>query len=390
MIRIGFLLNYPTSYKGGINYFRNLFYAVNGHFSEEVEILLFVPSNLAQEYVDLFSPFVKIIKTKALQRKSSLWYLDKVSEKLIGANILLDQLMQKYKIDIVSHSSFVSKKVKTINWIMDFQHFHFPELYSQKEINAVNRVMQRIIEKGDAIFLSSFGALKDFESRYAKFSKKVKVLHFVCQPSKELKIVLNTEERDRLVKKYEINRPFFYLPNQFWAHKNHKLVFEAVLSLKQKGYDPLLVTSGLMSDYRSKRDHIQELINFVSKNHLNNNILFLGLIPYEDVSNLLVMSDLIINPSYFEGWSSTVEEAKTIGKHIALSNIDVHLEQKPEFGIYFNPDNVIELTDILVRVIEKKSDFQQKSLDSLRENLNLRTKEFASQYIETIKKVLNF
>ena len=38
----------------------------------------------------------------------------------------------------------------------------------------------------------------------------------------------------------------------------------------------------------------------------------------------------VINPSEFEGRSSTVEQAKSLGKQVILSNIKIHKEQKPD------------------------------------------------------------
>ena len=35
----------------------------------------------------------------------------------------------------------------------------------------------------------------------------------------------------------------------------------------------------------------------------------------------------LLNPSHFEGWSTTVEEARALGVPMLLSDLDVHLEQ---------------------------------------------------------------
>jgi glycosyltransferase involved in cell wall biosynthesis len=45
----------------------------------------------------------------------------------------------------------------------------------------------------------------------------------------------------------------------------------------------------------------------------------------------------VINPSLFEGWSTTVEEAKSMGKALILSDIPTHREQTPARGHYFAP-----------------------------------------------------
>ena len=55
----------------------------------------------------------------------------------------------------------------------------------------------------------------------------------------------------------------------------------------------------------------------------------------------------VLNPSRFEGWSSTVEEAKSIGKPVILFRIGVHIEQNPPNGRYFDPDDAEGLASIM-------------------------------------------
>ena len=118
--------------------------------------------------------------------------------------------------------------------------------------------------------------------------------------------------------------------------------------MKARGSEILLVCTGNLKDYRIRNnEYIEALTAFVANESLSNNILMLGLVPYEHVLYLMRNCVAVINPSRFEGWSSTVEEAKSIGKRIALSNIPVHREQAPPGALYFDPDDVHALSSIL-------------------------------------------
>jgi glycosyltransferase involved in cell wall biosynthesis len=57
------------------------------------------------------------------------------------------------------------------------------------------------------------------------------------------------------------------------------------------------------------------------------NFRYLGMIPIDHVYALLRSATALINPSSFEGWSTTVEEAKSFGTPMFLSDINVHHEQ---------------------------------------------------------------
>jgi glycosyltransferase involved in cell wall biosynthesis len=386
MIKVGFLLNFSLEYKGGINYLKNLFYATNKFCKDKVEIVLFVPCDISSEYIEMFSPYATIVKTKVLKRKSFPWFLSKIGSRLFDYDIITYKMLLKHNINVVSHSYFVfpSKKIKTLNWIPDFQHIHYPELWTKKQLDEITKSNEKLIEKSDAIVLSSYAAFDDFKINDFNRQEKVSVLNFVSQPNNDGQFSIKEDEIKEIKQIYNIHGEFFYMPNQFWSHKNHRVVFEAVKLLKDKGLLPLVVTSGLMSDFRNGNDHVEKLLKYTADNDLKENILFLGLIPYNHVIKLILMADCIINPSYFEGWSSSVEEAKTVGKRILLSNIPVHIQQAPKFGVYFNPDNAQELADKMEEIIQNSANFVIEDVMELKTSLDNRTKEFAYTYLEIL------
>ena len=152
----------------------------------------------------------------------------------------------------------------------------------------------------------------------------------------------------------EIHPYYFFLPNQFWKHKNHIAVFKAILINKPNDY--IIICSGETFDHRDPSgDHFNMLEDFIFSNQLSKYIKILGPIPYNDVISLMMNSVAVINPSLFEGWSSSVEEAKSIHKDIILSNIKVHLEQNPEFGHFFDPNNPKELSNQLLYVFKNRN-----------------------------------
>jgi len=385
MIKVGFLLNFPIDYKGGINYLKNLFYAVHKFQGDKIEITLFVSNDISDEYLDLFSPYATIVKTAILKRKSIPWFLSKVTGRLFDFDILTYNLLKKYQISIVSHSNFIFPfgKIKTLNWIPDFQYIHYPYFWTPVQLKSTENLHLNIVKKSDAIVLSSYAAFEDFKVNHSFFNEKVSVLNFVSQPDKEFDILLKNDEESQIREGYNIDKQFFYMPNQFWSHKNHMVVFEAVKRLKEKGLNPLVVTSGLMKDHRNGNNYVENLQQYVSDNSLKENILFLGLIPYNHVIKLILMADCVINPSFFEGWSSTVEEAKAVGKRVLLSNIPVHIEQNPQFGFYFDPNNAIELADKMEQIINDPN-IVKLEVKELRTILDNRTKDFANKYYEIL------
>jgi len=145
---------------------------------------------------------------------------------------------------------------------------------------------------------------------------------------------------------YGLPDTFFFLPNQFWAHKNHKCVIDALRLLSAKGSRVVVAASGLEVDPR-QRDHFPRLKALVHNSGLARSFLLLGLIPHDHVLALMRSCSALINPSTFEGWSTTVEEAKAMGTPMILSSLRVHKEQAGEHAVYFHKDSAHQLATIL-------------------------------------------
>ena len=118
-----------------------------------------------------------------------------------------------------------------------------------------------------------------------------------------------------------------------------------------KNINCIFIFSGELNDYRNE-NYIQKILLFIKKNKLNNKIKILGNIKYNEVISLMIWSIGVINPSLYEGWSTSVEEAKIYKKRLIISNIDVHKEQINNQTNFFDINNPKNLSD-KIRLITK-------------------------------------
>ena len=378
MIKVGFIGSVSKEWMGGLNYFKNLLFAINSIEKKELEVFVFVGKKIDIETKRMFQEYATVIEDSVFDRKSIKWFLSKIERKIFKTNILLENILKKHNIQILSHASITNlKTIKTINWIPDFQHIHLPQMFSEKEIQNRNNNFLKLIRDSDLIVLSSFDALKDMKKFVPNYEDKARVLQFVSQPNNRY-FELDEHDKSLLLQKYEIKDDFFYIPNQFWKHKNHMMIFEAISELKKDGIEINIVCTGYLGDYRNKT-YIDDAREFIKSNNLEDNIKLLGLVDYEDVFALIKFSKAVINSSLFEGWSSTVEECKSVGKNMILSDLDVHKEQYPN-AVFFNRDSIESLKEVLkCYKIENESNV---------EPLEARTKKFANIYVSVCKEVL--
>lgn len=228
---------------------------------------------------------------------------------------------------------------KLLRWIPDFQHKHYPDLFTDEELQRREFAIKEIVESGESVVLSSKTAAHDLKFFFPNSLAKVNVWRF-CS------FIDWPEWQSRIVQKYQIPDKFLYLPNQFWVHKNHLTVLKALSFLKKKGVVIPLVCTGAQSDRRNKM-HFSKILDFIEKEQLTGQVYLLGLIPRNDQIGIFRKAAAVIQPSCFEGWSTVVEDTRAIGRPIFISDIPVHQEQAPPKAIYFSPFSDNTLADLL-------------------------------------------
>ena len=383
-IRVGYILTSSSNWIGGFNYIKNLLFAIKNNSDSYLTPIVFIPTNYEEKYKTQLIDLCEVNEVTILNKNSIFWIFWKITKKITNSDFFLELYLLKYKIQIFSHSSVTNLiKSKNINWIADFQHLRLPHMFNSDEIIQRNRNIENLISFSNILLLSSKSALSDFQNFYQE-NNRVRVLQFVSQPGPFQEY---DESRLNVIKlKYNIEGDYFIVPNQLWKHKNHIVIINALNYLKQKGLNIKVVFTGLLNDYRDKTH--AEFIKNVIKNY-NVDILLLGLINYEDVISLIKGSIAVINPSLFEGWSTTVEECKSLGKNIILSNIPVHKEQAPEYAIYFNPEDYLELANIIqYHFINNKSISHLYNISEYDQKLKERTTNFYNNYLKIVKELL--
>ena len=198
--------------------------------------------------------------------------------------------------------------------------------------------------------LSSESSHRDFRIFYPGAKNQVSIVRFATQPSPAF-LTVNPAE---VVAEYQLPERYFYLPNQFYLHKNHQVVVDALDILAQRGLDAVVCASG-STENRGERVYFDEFMKQVRGRGLEKRFIHLGMIPLPHVYALLRACVGLINPSRSEGWSTTVEEAKSFGVPMILSDLAVHYEQTTSAANYFGTDDPTTLADHLARVARESA-----------------------------------
>ena len=351
LLRVGFMLNASAgSLLGATNYYHNLIKVLAR--SKRVQPVLLTAGELPSAICDGLPP-TEIVTNRYSGVSGFQNLARRAVKRIIGRDLILEQVLKQNNIDLFSHSGHLGKysRIATVPWIPDFQHFKLPEFFSKAELNQRDRYFRQIAEAGTLVIVSSQAALADFEAFMPTFAHKGRVLHFISFVTE-----LQNEELSSLgvQERYNLEQPYFFLPNHFWKHKNHRVVIEALRIARSRGRPLKVIATGHLEDRRHPA-HVDELRALVKSAGCENDFIAAGVVPYADVATLMHCAVAVLNPSLFEGWSTSVEESKALGKAVILSDIKVHREQAPRRGFYFDPNNAEMLLNHMTGLLQEFS-----------------------------------
>lgn len=390
-LRVGILIQHDSGWAGGTIYIQNLVRAIAALPIVErspIELYLITKSDIDHKAYQELEPLVtKVCKTNCLNTNflNRLWW--KVGRTIpFAKDARLVQLTQQEQLDFLypvigNGGASWGFECSWAAWIPDFQHKYLPNFFSSKEVQALDAVFQLIAQNAPVVVLSSHVAEADFKKFYPYSKAKTCVLRFCTIPEPSW----FAGDPTAIQKKYNLKDSFFLVSNQFWIHKNHRIIIEALEILKQEDIKPTVVCTGALNDRRFP-GYGDEILRLVHDSDLRDQFITLGFIPRTDQIQLMRRSLAVIQPSLFEGWSTVVEDARLLGKRLILSNLPVHFEQDPPDARFFQQDSASDLAAAIKQVLPDLTPGPNLEAEEQSKQVNqVQCKAYARQFLEIVQ-----
>ncbi len=251
-------------------------------------------------------------------------------------------------------------------------------MFSRKQLAKREAGYRLITGFSDIVMLSSQDARRDCEQFYPRSIGRTEVVPFaVAKP------LVDPLEARHVVAKHNLPSKFFYMPGQLWRHKNHLVLLRALEIAVRATPELAVVCTGSPVDTRNPQ-YPQTVVSLAQELGLAESFRYLGLVDYSDVIALMVASHALVNPSLFEGWSTTVEEAKASNKRLVLSDLRVHREQAEEWGAkYFDPHSPEDLAGVLLECWES-----QEGETGFGDRYSLERRRFGERFAEAVARAV--
>jgi glycosyltransferase involved in cell wall biosynthesis len=233
------------------------------------------------------------------------------------------------------------QKLNYITTIWDLCHRETPEFPEVRDFNTFSvREKNYKHNLGAALLtLTESNRLADMASQFYGIERS-RFLAMPLTPMPFLKEELAIKKED-VRRKHALETDYFYYPAQFWAHKNHIRILQALVELRQAhAWMPNVVFSG--------KDHgnLEHIVTFIHTHNLQSQVRVLGFVPSEDMRGLYENALAVVMPTYFGPTNLPPLEAWSLGIPLIYS---VHLsEQTGDAALLVDPDSATELADAML------------------------------------------
>lgn len=376
--RVGILFTYADSWIAGAYYLMNIIKALNTlQDSDKPEIYIV---SAKKENFDIVKnetsyPYLKFAKCPS---DPSLFVkvINKIGRVFTSNNLVSPLRPLRLRLDFLYHgeNKFLKTNAPKIEWIPDFQEQFLPEFFSKEEIKERTGRHHAIAKNYDGVVFSSENAKNHFTQIIPKATINLEVLKFAVTHGDYAQL-----DFENLRQKHGLPNKYYFIANQFWAHKNHKLLFEALAEINKSGENDIrLVCSGKKLDSRNKA-YFDDLMSIINKHNLVENVVFLGFIDRLEQLKIMSEAHAIIQPSLFEGWSTVVEDAKAMSQRVLISDIPLHREQIGQNCTFFDPYDSIALSKLLHK--DWNATIQNEAI-----NYSEHIKSFGLKFMEIVNK----
>lgn len=284
---------------------------------------------------------------------------DETNEVIIKKMSLLTNLLgipysiNKAKIDILHvpahyHNQtapfFLNKNLKKILTIHDLTPLLFPETHMRMTVMLWNSTLKLIKDRVDAIITDSMNTKNDCIKHLNIPEDKIKVVPLAADT--QYKPLSNIEKVKKELKiKFNLKMPFILCVGTLEKRKNLPTLFEAFSKLKNNGVKHKLVIVGM------KGWKYGEIFETLSKLNLNDDVIFTGYIPDEDLVKFYNAADLFVYPSLYEGFGLPPLEAMACGTPVITSNTSSLPEVVGNAGLMVDPYDFDALADKMYQIL---------------------------------------
>lgn len=229
--------------------------------------------------------------------------------------------------------------IGTIHDLMHRYEPHFPEVSTRFRHGIREHRFGNIARRSAAVLVDSEVGREHVVESYHVPRNRIWPLPYVA-PS----YLRDTTPRADFDAHYRLPARFMFYPAQFWPHKNHLRLLEAISIVAKEHPDIALVLSG------GKRHTFEQVRARTKALRLDAKVFFVGYVPDADLAGFYKRARALVMPTFFGPTNIPPLEALALGCPAIVSGIYGMPEQSGDAALYFNPKCPQEMAAQITRV----------------------------------------
>ena len=238
--------------------------------------------------------------------------------------------------------------------VFDVQHRlqpEFPEVSANGEWQRREYLYRNATRAATLILADSEVGKEDLLDHYAAYGlteDRVKVLEYVPP----LYLSEGPRINPAVVREtFQLPPRYLFYPAQFWPHKNHLRIVQAIGQLKKSGTVVHVVFAG--GHGGSLRTQVfREVLSEAERLGVSSQVHYLGYVPNEAMATLYAEAVGLVMPTFFGPANIPVVEAWSLECPVLTSNIRGIREQLGDAGLLVDPRSVDAIADGMKRLWE--------------------------------------
>jgi glycosyltransferase involved in cell wall biosynthesis len=226
----------------------------------------------------------------------------------------------------------------------------FPEVSAFGETNRREHFYINTCKYATLVLVDSEIGKADVLQFYGHLIEEDRIRVLPYYPPIKRRPLPKADDLARVRAKYNLPSRYFFYPAQFWPHKNHALILQAIkLLADETGETMPVVFCGAYWDYIMAQN-LKDLMALALKLGIADRIRYLGPVLDEDMPALYALSAGLVMPTFFGPTNIPPLEAWHFGRPVIVSDVRGAREQNGDASLLVDPRSPQILAEAMRRI----------------------------------------
>ncbi|HHT9159733.1 MAG TPA: glycosyltransferase family 4 protein [Candidatus Brocadiaceae bacterium] len=288
--------------------------------------------------------------------------------RILWEQLILPFILKKEGVDVLFSPGNICPLFSTIPNVVMIQNlapFDDAIIDAERKIQKYRLKLLKLltiasIKRAKKVIFISKKAIRDMKS----FGLSLKHAHLIYHGKNEELFHENVDvdKKQQIGNKYNLGEFILYVSNIHRYKNFFELIKAFSLICNKIDTEIKLVLVGRCFD----DGYYHEMIRFIREKGLEERILFLGEVPYDELPFLYASCMLFIYPSTCENCPNILIEAMACGAPILASDVEPIPEICADAAIYFDTTNPVAIADIILKALKDQNLISQLKINSFK------------------------